>query len=70
MVATSDLLAGSSFSSSFQSLQLDMDHKVNYGLIKSKVQIKARNARPCNNRNDLLHLSFTLKISIFSEAYI
>ena len=23
-----------------------------------------------NNRDDLLHLSFTLKISIFSEAYI
>ena len=23
----------------------------------------------CNNRDDLLHLSFTLKISIFLEAY-
>ena len=32
--------------------------------------IKTRNAMRCNNRDDLLHLSFTLKISIFSEAYI
>ena len=24
----------------------------------------------CNNRDDLLHLSFTLKTSIFSEAYL
>ena len=32
--------------------------------------IKTRNAMRCNNRNDLIHLSFTLKISIFSEAYI
>ena len=46
-----------------------MNHKVNYGLIKYKVQIKTRNATSCNNRDDLLHLSFTLKISIFSEAY-
>ena len=28
-----------------------------------------RNAMRCNNRDDLLHLSFTLKISILSEAY-
>ena len=27
-----------------------------------------RNATRCNNRDDLLHLSFILKISIFSEA--
>ena len=45
-----------------------MNHKVNYGLIKSKIQIKTRNATRCNNRDDLLHLTFTLKISIFSEA--
>ena len=32
--------------------------------------IKTRNAMRCNNRDDSLHLSFTLKISIFSEAYI
>ena len=70
LIATSDLKAASSFSSSFQSLQLVMNHKVNYGLVKSKVQIKIRNATCCNNRDDLLHLSFTLKISIFSEAYI
>ena len=31
---------------------------------------KKRNAMHCNNRDDLLHLSFTLKISMFSEAYI
>ena len=24
----------------------------------------------CNNRNDLLQLSFTLKVSVFSGAYI
>ena len=29
-----------------------------------------RNATRCNNRNDLLHLSLTLKISILSEAYV
>ena len=29
---------------------------------------KTRNVTRCNNRDDLLHLSFTLKISIFSEA--
>ena len=29
-----------------------------------------RNATRYNNRNVLLHLSFTLKIAIFSEAYI
>ena len=28
------------------------------------------NAKRSNNRNDLLYLSFTLKISIFPEAYI
>ena len=68
LVTTSDLKAFSSFSSSFQSLQLVMNHKVNYGLIKSKVQIKTRNPTRCNNRDDLLHYSFTLKISIFLEA--
>ena len=31
---------------------------------------KTRNAKRCNNRDDLLHLSFTLYNSIFSEAYI
>ena len=39
-------------------------------LIKSKVQIKTRNATRCNKCHDLLHLSFTLKISVFLEAYI
>ena len=38
------------------------------GLIKSKVQIKTRNATRCNNRDDLLHLSFTLEISIFRRT--
>ena len=32
--------------------------------------LKTRNATRCNNRDDLLHLSFTLKVSIFSEAHI
>ena len=32
--------------------------------------IETRNATCCRNRNDLIDLSFTLKISIFSEAYI
>ena len=36
-----------------------MNQKVNYSLIESKVQIKTRNATSCNNRDDLLHLSFT-----------
>ena len=45
-----------------------MNHEVNYGLIKSKVQIKTRNATRCNNRDDLLHFSFTLKVSIFSAG--
>ena len=31
---------------------------------------QTKNAMLCNNRDDLLHLSFTLKISIFSEVYI
>ena len=69
-MASSNLKAASNFSSSFQSLQLVMNDKVNYGLIKSKVQMKIRSATRCRNRNDLLHLSFTLKISIFLEAYI
>ena len=47
-----------------------MNHKISYGLLKSKVQVETRNAMRCNNRDDLLHLSFTLKFSIFSKAYI
>ena len=31
---------------------------------------RTRNATRCNNRDDLLHHSFTLKVSKFSEAYI
>ena len=31
---------------------------------------KTRNATRCNNRDHLLYLSFTLKISIFSGVYI
>ena len=70
LIDTTDLKAALNFSSSFQSLQLVMNHKVNYGLIISKVQIKKRKATGCNNRDDLLQLSFTLKISIFSEASV
>ena len=29
-----------------------------------------RNAMPCNNRDELLNLSFILKIPIFSEVYL
>ena len=29
-----------------------------------------RDATRCNNRDDLLHFSFTFKISIFSETYV
>ena len=32
--------------------------------------MKQKNAMRFNNRDDLFRLSFTLKISIFSEAYI
>ena len=38
-------------------------------LLKLKRNL-TRNATRCDNRDDLLHLSFTLKILIFSEAYI
>ena len=31
---------------------------------------RMRNAMHCNSRDDLPHLSFTLKISIFSQTYI
>ena len=41
---------------------------MNFG--KWESECETRNAMRCNNRDDLLHLSFTLKISIFSEAYI
>ena len=68
LIAASDLKAGSSFSSPFQLLQVATNRKVNYGF-KLKVQIKTRNATGCNNWNGLLHLSFALKISIFSESY-
>ena len=34
------------------------------------LQGKTRNVTCCKNCDDLLHLSFTLKISIFLEAYI
>ena len=36
----------------------------------NKNQYKQENAMRYNNRDDLLKLSFTLKISIFSEVYI
>ena len=35
-----------------------------------KELIKTRNATRCKNCDDLLHLNFTLKVSIFSGAYI
>ena len=35
-----------------------------------QVNLEQKNAMRCNNRDNLLQLSFSLKISIFSEAYI
>ena len=40
----------------------------NWAFIPKKKQ--QENAMRCNNRDDLLQLSFTLKISIFSEALL
>ena len=34
------------------------------------LQLKQENAMRYNNRDDLFQLSFTLKISIFSEVYM
>ena len=72
--------------SSFIMLELKHDQNIsssicfsnicNYYLIKlikfiTLIKLMAtRNATRCNNRDDLLHLSFPLKILIFSEAYI
>ena len=39
-------------------------------LVFAFIETWTRNATCCNNHYDLLHLSFILKISIFSEAYI
>ena len=41
-----------------------------YKKIRNQVEKLTRNATRCNNRDDLLHLNFILKMSIFSEAYI
>ena len=44
---------------------------INNTTIKNQIMRKiTRNAMRCNNHDDLLHLGFTLKISIFSEDYI
>ena len=45
-------------------------YKANQALPLELIYILARNATSCNNSDDLLYLSFSLKISIFSEAYI
>ena len=39
-------------------------------LTLQRYEDQQENAMRCYNRNDLLELSFTLEISIFSEAYI
>ena len=36
----------------------------------NSIQTETRGATRFNNRDDLFHLRFTLKNSIFSEAYI
>ena len=38
--------------------------------ISFEFKIRQENAMRCNNRDNLLQLSFSLKTSIFSEAYI
>ena len=35
-----------------------------------EVKYKQENAMRCNNRDDLLYLTFNLEISKFSEAFI
>ena len=35
-----------------------------------EIKIKQENAMRYNNRDDVLQLSFTLKISAFSEVYV
>ena len=37
---------------------------------KQRKQNLTRNAARCNDHDDLLHLSFIWKISIFSETYL
>ena len=46
------------------------EHLINNSLSEFFIEKEQENAMRCNNRDDLLELSFTLKISIFSEAYI
>ena len=52
------------------SMQLNALNRLRAYIGNKEMQILTRNAMRCNNRDDLLHLSYTLKISIFSEAYI
>ena len=52
-----------------KSLQLVMNHKVDYGLIKSKVRIKTRNATRCNNRDDCSTLVSLSKFQYFRGLY-
>ena len=70
MELTSHLQAASSFSSSFQSLQLIKNHKVNYGLIKSKVQIKTGHAKRCNNRDLIFGGLYITQLNICDGAFI
>ena len=53
---------------------LGLPHVLLYTLLLTSIyhqlQTTTRNATRCNNRNVLLHLSFALKISIFSETDI
>ena len=44
--------------------------KIEFLEIISIISITTRNATRCNNRDHLLHLSFILEISMFSETYI
>ena len=52
---------------------LESFHRFKYQIILKNLNVlqgKTRTVTCCKNCDDLLHLSFTLKISIFLEAYI
>ena len=50
--------------------QLQINFYSNFFRENKQIQSKQENALRCSNLDDLLQLSFTLNISIFSAAYI
>ena len=63
------ILASAIMAMTLQQLKRATD-SINIHFTKALIKKTARNATRFNNRNDLLHVSFALKISIFSETYI